>query len=82
MVTPLCTDAPPGLTNAVLSGERNLEVGGKVLKPGALRLTTSVAVNWTRDRLLFANGQSEPLSTKIIARGRDQDLVTNQLVFP
>jgi hypothetical protein len=82
VVTPLYADALPGLTNAVLSGERNLEVGGKVLKSGALLLTTSMAVNWTRDRLPFANGQIEPLSTKIIARGRDQGLATNQLVFP
>jgi len=89
----LSLDAARALTNAILAGDRNLEVAGAAVKPRLLALTTNMSVGWSaemhskvsgqpRGNLLFVDGHVEIVHTNFLRAIQGQGMGTNRLVFP
>ena len=89
----LSMDATCQTTNIILAGDRNLEVGGQLVKPGLFVLTTNAAVRWTSElhskgrtafggNLLFVDGHVELAGRKLPAIMERQYLAANRLAFP
>ncbi len=84
-------DATLALTNAILSGDRNLEVAGQPVNAGLFTLTTNTAVGWTSElhkskaggcgNLLFVDTRVQNVRAALPAIQR-QGLATNRLVIP
>lgn len=89
----LSVDATPRMTNAILAGDRNLEVAGQAVRPGLYTLATSAAVGWTGEMhskrgtarcgdILFADGHVQFLRTNLTSVIQRQGLATNRLAVP
>jgi type II secretory pathway pseudopilin PulG len=92
----ISVDATLALTNAIHTGDRNLEVAGQPVAPGLFTLTTNTAVGWTRDmhkvkhnfvwvecgNLLFVDGHVQRFQADLPAAIHRQDLATNRLAVP
>jgi prepilin-type processing-associated H-X9-DG protein len=88
-------DATHAMTNAILSGDRNLESGGLPVKPGLFILTTNTALSWTGEmhskpsgrrcgNMLFVDAHVQNLSAgpPLANAVQCQDLPTNRLAVP
>jgi hypothetical protein len=86
-------DATPAFTNAIIAGDRNLEVDGRMIKPGLFILTSNRALTWSKGmhsrfagvrcgNLLTADGHAENIRTSLFRVVSSQQLATNYLVFP
>jgi hypothetical protein len=89
----LSMDATPETTNAVLAGDRNLQLAGKPVKSGLFTLLNGADVGWTgeihsapsgwlRGNVLFSDAHVENLGTNLPAVIRRQALPTNRLAIP
>jgi len=84
----LSMDAVPEIPNAIVAGDRNLQIAGKPVKPGLFELTTNVSASWTHDlhnqcgNILFADGHVEALSNNVSQFIQRQGLATNRLAVP
>ena len=92
----ISVDATPVLTNAILAGDRNLEVAGQPVAPGLFILTTNAAVGWTREmhkiqrngvwvgcgNLLFVDGHVQRFQADLPTAIQRQGLATNRLAVP
>ena len=89
----LSVDATPRMTNAILAGDRNLELAGQAVRPGLCTLATSTAVGWTVEMhskrgttrcgdILFADGHVQFLRTNLTSVVQRQGLATNRLAVP
>jgi prepilin-type processing-associated H-X9-DG protein len=77
------------LTNAFLSGDRNLTTNGVAVTPGVVDLTTNLTVGWTSEmhnkqgNVAMGDGSVQQFSTtRIGAASRSTVLGTNRLVVP
>ncbi len=89
-------DATPALTNAILAGDRNLQIAGKPVKPGLFPLTTNTAIGWTREmhklkrnltwvgcgNVLFVDGHAQRFEANLPLAIQRQGLVANRLAVP
>jgi prepilin-type N-terminal cleavage/methylation domain-containing protein len=82
-------DATTGLTNAFLSGDRNLTTNGRPVKPGLVDLTTNIVVGWTAEihnlegNIALGDGSVQQFSSARLAPAlRGTGLVTNRLAVP
>jgi prepilin-type N-terminal cleavage/methylation domain-containing protein/prepilin-type processing-associated H-X9-DG protein len=73
----------------ILSGDRNLQVDGKAIRPGLFILTTNLNINWTHDLhmrggcMAFADGHVEYRQTNTLnSFVQQQPLAINQLAIP
>ena len=89
----ISVDATLAATNAVLAGDRNLQVGKQPVKPGFFALTTNVTLTWTRElhsrsfgkpcgNMLFADAHVERFGADLNAVVQRQGLATNRLAIP
>ena len=76
-------------SQAILSGDRHLEVGGQPVKSGLFILTTNMNMGWTPDshanrgNLAFVDGHVEYSTTEILnSYIKQQPLATNRLCVP
>ena len=77
------------LTNAFLSGDRNLMTNGSPVKPGFLELTTNLVAGWTTEihnlqgNVAMGDGSVQQFSTPRLAQAlRGTGLTTNRLAVP
>jgi prepilin-type processing-associated H-X9-DG protein len=92
----ISVDATPALTNAILAGDRNLQVAGQPVTPGLFTLTTNAAVGWTGElhkfqrngvwvrcgNVVFADGHAQRLPADLTVAIQRQGLATNRLAVP
>jgi prepilin-type processing-associated H-X9-DG protein len=92
----ISVDATPALTNAIHTGDRNLQVAGQPVAPGLFTLTTNADLGWTRDmhklkrnlvwvgcgNLLFVDGHVQMFQANLPAAVQRQGLATNRLAVP
>jgi hypothetical protein len=83
------TDAKDTMTEMLLSGDRNLEVGGVPVAPGLFILTTNLSLGWTREihdscgNVALADGSVQFFqSPRLALQVRLQGIATNRLVVP
>jgi hypothetical protein len=79
---------------SILTGDRHLEVSGKVANKGLLVYTTNTVLNWTRELhgksqngpmggLSFADGHVQSTRVKTLNSSfQSQQLATNRLIIP
>jgi prepilin-type processing-associated H-X9-DG protein len=77
------------LTNAFLSGDRNLTTNGVAMKPGVVNVTTNLTVGWSRElhneqgNVAMGDGSVQQFSgPRINDALRGTGSVTNRLVVP
>lgn len=89
-------DATPAITNAILAGDRNLQVAGQPIAPGMFTLTTNATVGWTREihklkrnvtwvgcgNLLFVDGHVQRFEANLPLAIQRQGLANNRLAVP
>jgi prepilin-type processing-associated H-X9-DG protein len=92
----ISVDATPVLTNAILAGDRNLQVAGQPVEPGLFTLTTNTAIGWTREmhkfkrnvtwvgcgNVLFVDGHVQRFEANLPIAIQRQGLATNRLAVP
>ena len=92
----ISVDATAALTNAILAGDRNLQVAGHSVTPGLFTLTTNAAIGWTRDmhklkrnlvwvgcgNVLFVDGHVLANQVDLAASVQRQGLASNRLAVP
>ena len=82
-------DASTNTMSTVLTGDRNLQVNGKPVKPSLFELTTNFNMSWTHElhlkggALAFADGHVEYVQTNRLNWViQQQPLATNRLCVP
>jgi competence protein ComGC len=90
-------DATLSISNAIVAGDRNLQVEGKPVRPGIFPLTAVVPLGWTRGmhvrkiyawksepcgNMLFTDGHVETVGGNLNEVVQRQVLATNRLVVP
>jgi prepilin-type processing-associated H-X9-DG protein len=88
----ISVDASPSSPGAIVSGDRNLEVGSMAARSGLVTLTTDISVGWTREihtlkgrpcgNLLFADSHVETVQGALTEAIRLQGLSSNRIVIP
>jgi competence protein ComGC len=76
------------MPQVILGGDRNIQINGK-LAAGLLPLSTNTAVSWSKamhneqGNLVMSDGSVQQMSTSRLKQSiRDQELATNNLIFP
>ena len=74
----LSLSATPQIPNAILAGDRNLQINGRPVSSGILTLATNSPISWTREmhsrdydipcgNLLFADGSVETVKARVVS---------------